>query len=1037
MRMKNRFSRMGNTLLGAMCLLSTCGITYSCSDDYDLDETMPSYLGGSIYDELKARKFTNVVRLIDDLDYKNVLSKTGSKTLFVAPDSAYDRFYATTSWKDANGDPVRSYEQLTTAQKRILLYNTMLNNAQVLEMLSYSSGDGNLTMRRTTAASAIDSVKYWKWNELPDNLNEGEESNGVIVSQDARFWDKYRTQAYGGLLMATDATNPVMVHFVEDQMKEKNITHSDIGFMMNSDWLDGADGGNRTYIYDARVMQRNVVCMNGYLNILDKVLITPPNMAEAIRQNPKTQLYSQMLDRFSAPYYNYELTTDYKALYDIGNDSVFEKRYLASRTHNSQYSNVGHNGAFAMLKTPDNKNMPTEQPLLTFDPGWNQYAISSTTPMEQDMGVMYAPSDQALKDYFVNGGGRVLMNRYAKRPNTEENLSYNLYQVPLDILAALINNLMKDSFNESVPSKFLTIMNDAQDQMFPKRTYPTVESYKAAIDTTLLATNGVVFVMNTVISPADYASVIAPALYSKNTQIIKTVIRGDDKYIEGSNAYAAAPFKKYYSTYLKAMQSHFSFFVPTDEGLEQYGYIDPMSLAMGAAGKDKNRCWQFQYKTGAGAVVPIYASAVKYNIETGQIGGKLQGGNTNISNITDPLSTGTGAIKRTLLIDMVDQHIIVHDTQDDDNNDGVFAKRRYFLSRTGAPVYIAPEYKESTKNDLGVGMVADGGFQMQLRTDEYAGNEYDCKVIEGYDMTEETNDYGNGMTYLLNRPMQPTTNSVWKIMQSTPEFSEFFELCQSSVDEETLKAMGLNLWEDGTEMKAEDWKSEQNKYRVFYEGVTGSNGQYPAVGEQLIRFFNNYRYTIYVPTNEAIREAYANGLPTAKEIVDFVNNNLEEVEGSNGETKKALSEENKAKAKAMLTMLYNFVKYHFQDESLFVDNIKNEGNRFTDYQTSCIDNEKSIYLPISVMQGIEDIKLTDLNGRTQSVQKPMNVIARDAVYEKNPSTVATQIKSSSYVSLHQVPHVLDFFKLNGGRYDAEWATANKARAFAAKYRIRK
>ena len=47
MRMKNRFSKMGKSLLGAMCLLSTCGITYSCSVDYDLDETMPSFLGGS------------------------------------------------------------------------------------------------------------------------------------------------------------------------------------------------------------------------------------------------------------------------------------------------------------------------------------------------------------------------------------------------------------------------------------------------------------------------------------------------------------------------------------------------------------------------------------------------------------------------------------------------------------------------------------------------------------------------------------------------------------------------------------------------------------------------------------------------------------------------------------------------------------------------------------------------------------------------------------------------------------------------------
>ena len=87
MRMKNRFCRMGKTLLGAVCLLSTCGVTYSCSDDFDLDETKPSFLGASIYDELNNRhNFTTVIRLIDELGYKDVMSQTGSKTLLVAND---------------------------------------------------------------------------------------------------------------------------------------------------------------------------------------------------------------------------------------------------------------------------------------------------------------------------------------------------------------------------------------------------------------------------------------------------------------------------------------------------------------------------------------------------------------------------------------------------------------------------------------------------------------------------------------------------------------------------------------------------------------------------------------------------------------------------------------------------------------------------------------------------------------------------------------------------------------------------------------
>lgn len=483
-RMKNRFSKMGKSLLGAMCLLSTCGLTYSCSDDYDLDETMPSFLGGSIYDELKARNFTTVVRLADDLGYANVLSRTGSKTLFVADDEAYRKFFETTDWKDGNGNPIRSYDQLSLAQKKMLFFTTMLDNADVLEMLPYSTGGGSLTMRRTTAYSAADSVRRWYYNELPMNKNVGEvDADGNSIG-DKRFWDKYTTMGHPGIYMALDATSPMMLTFIEDQMKVKNITHDDVSFILNNKepWVNGPEGGKRAYVYGAKVLKQDVTCLNGYFNILDTVLVTPPNMAEVIRTNGATDLFSKMLDRFSAPYYNSTLTAQYRQIYDIGNDSVFEKRYISGR------SSTG-----AMTTGPDKKSLG-DFPLLTYDPGWNQYAISSSTPKEQDMGAMFVPTDAAMIEYFVNGGGRVLMDRYAKLPNTPENIEYNLYQIPLDILQALINNLMKDSFLESVPSKYLTIMNDAQDQMFPATNadYETEDKYKQCIDKCLLANNGVV-----------------------------------------------------------------------------------------------------------------------------------------------------------------------------------------------------------------------------------------------------------------------------------------------------------------------------------------------------------------------------------------------------------------------------------------------------------------------------------------------------------------------------------------------------------------
>jgi hypothetical protein len=54
--------------------------------------------------------------MIDELGYREVLNKTGSKTLFVADDAAYERFFKKNDWG------VRSYEGLSTAQKKLLLF---------------------------------------------------------------------------------------------------------------------------------------------------------------------------------------------------------------------------------------------------------------------------------------------------------------------------------------------------------------------------------------------------------------------------------------------------------------------------------------------------------------------------------------------------------------------------------------------------------------------------------------------------------------------------------------------------------------------------------------------------------------------------------------------------------------------------------------------------------------------------------------------------------------------------------------------------
>lgn len=1013
--MRNRFNRMGFTLLGAVCLASTCGIT-SCSDDYDLPDTKPSFLGGSIYDELKNRTdrtFQTEVKLIDDLGYADVLSKTGSKTLFVADDDAFAKFFETTTWTDGNGNPVRSYEQLSTNQKRLLLNGSMLNNAYVMEMLANTSGGGkNLCLRQETASTATDSVPYWRWNQLPQHIYEPEADESTDSPDRLDFWSYYRQESKGGMYMAVDKTNSLMTHFLEGNMKEKSIKHSDITFLLNlpeGSWAE--DGGDRSYVYNRQVVEQDVTCLNGYYHVLDSVLVTPSCMAEVIRTNGKTNLFSLLLERFSAPYYDATLTSEYSALHNINGDSVFQKRYIATNTQDGQVTTDGSGKSIGSF------------PLLSYDPAWNSYAISSTTTKENDMAAMFVPNDEAMKSYFLTGGGRVLMDRYAKKENTEANLEYNISQIPLEVVQALLNNLMKDSFIETVPSKYLTIMNDAQDQMFSAEIYNTESEYRALFDKVLLANNGVVYVMNTVITPADYAAVTAPALLSKNTKIIRSVLRADEAYIDGSS-YNNAPLKQYFSTYLKAMQSRFSFFVPVDEGLGTYGYVDPVSMASNI--ETNKRYWRFTYVDGStsGGRLPITATAYRYNEKTGPTTSDNVPSSRPVSRNSDQLSSGWGPTKRELLIEMVNQHTIVHDQ---DDTEGVNGSRTIYTSRSGAPVIVVSKGDASNN---GVGMQIEGGYQAYLNADDYAENDHVATVTEGYDMTRETNDYGNGMTYLIDRPIQPTMQSVYKLISTNDNFSEFFELCNpSKFSEDLLKTCGFadSCYNSKGSIDQTLWSTEMNKYRIF----TNTGSYIPAAGEYLVRFFNNYRYTIYVPTNEAVQAALAKGLPTWDDIETWVTNHEDE----NG----LLSDEDKAKAQAMVTCLVNFVRYHFQDDALYVDNVSSNGT----YQTSCIEHNDATntdaYLSLSATQTSGTLSVTDATGNTVHVQAPYNIMARDMNFNANPATITTAryVKNSSYAAIHQINGVLNFSTLTGGRYDSAWTTASGAKKFVRKFRIRK
>ncbi|NDW17756.1 hypothetical protein D0T53_02350 [Dysgonomonas sp. 216] len=533
----NKFS------LSLISLICIC--LFSCNDEYYYENNIPETLGKSIYDYLESDgHFKTYVRLIDDLEYSEVLARTGSKTLFVADDEAFERFYANNEWG------VRRYEDLSLAQKKVILNSSMINNALLIEGLSTLEGPvKGQVLRRSTAIEVSDSIPFVGGSNLPEN----------------KYWNRFRSS---GVHLAKDGTATPMLHFVKGQMLAHNITKEDFTILMN-----GIDAGkDDAYIYDVKVKKRDVICQNGYVHVLDDVLLPPSNMAEELNNLPETRIFSSLLERYAVPYYSESLTSQHHLL--GGADSVFIKGYLSKRTADDANRIKIKDNVVSVLDPSDPNREKTVPSFLEYDPGWNRYTASTSVGTYQtDMAAVFAPSDDALIRYF-EGLGRPLLERYGSIDN-----------IPDGVIEELVKNHMQSSFLAALPSNFMNITDDAQEKMGVEKSH---------VDKVHLSTNGVIYVTNVVYPPALYSSVMLPAEINENMKVFKWAI-------------STLSFKPY----LLSMVNYYSFFIPTDN----FTYIVPNSLVSA-----NPFAYKFHYNDVKN---DVYASVHYYNLTTHEVGDSI------------------------------------------------------------------------------------------------------------------------------------------------------------------------------------------------------------------------------------------------------------------------------------------------------------------------------------------------------------------------------------------------------------------------------
>lgn len=837
-------------------------LNVSCADDYPYDDSEPTFVNSNVYDFLKEDgRFSTYVRLIDDSrDLPEILRRTGTKTLFPATDEAFARFF------EDNLFGVHRYEDLTPAQKRLLLGASMINMTYLSGTLSNmpNLGDGTvaegMAVRRSCSLDVLDSIPSVTVTNTPN-----------------QYWAAHAGHT---IYMLSGSTPAEMVHFTDRLADIKGITEEDLQLIMGEKYSRGG-----LYVNNTSVGQKDIVCKNGYVHVVNDVMMPAKNMDDIIAANADASEFYDILSRFSRPQYDDEVSksvhlryTGAEEGYPSITDSVFYKRYFTEARPFEDMREAGEAEAPTMEKYG----------LLYFDPADNSYSSMG------DFGVMFVPVNEAMRRYFDEG--KFLKDAYG----TWEN-------VPSYIASLFVKNHQKKSFMSSLPHTWPTMTDESSFEMGVK---------KEDIVSTVIGGNGVVYFTNKVYPPVDYQCVYASTLNSPVTKIANWALQDD-----------AMKFR----LYLRSMENMYNLIVPTDEAFKNYR--DPLSWARG-----RGEIWDFEMDEQTGQPY-----ALRYEADAGGGKGAFLGEQRNM------------AVVRNRLADIFDSSIVVGEKSKDGTMSGYLDEEtpKYVQTKGGSTLYV-----NGAGDDI---LFAGGGDLASGKVAGLARNE--AGEVLRYEAE-------NGRTYFVNSLLHDAVQSVYQALESRPEYSSFFRLLQG--DEVVSQSI-----ENGMDVKLTDIFSTKKS--------TSSSG----LG-QVVNSFNNFQYTVFVPTNEAIAAAFAADpeLKTWDEI-------------------RALCTAGKLQeAYAYAEKLLNMLRYHFMDNSVYIggEPVSNQ-----QYQTAARESGSTKFVRMTISSDANGLTITDRRNQTAKVVKSgnaYNLMTRDMIVNSGDYASATQIVSSSRAVIHLIDKVL-------------------------------
>ena len=291
------------------------------------------------------------------------------------------------------------------------------------------------------------------------------------------------------------------------------------------------------------------------------------------------------------------------------------------------------------------------------------------------------------------------------------------------------------------------------------------------------------------------------------------------------------------------------------------------------------------------------------------------------------------------LYNILNDHVVIGDVEDG---------HEYYRTKGNSTIHV------QNASQGAQGMIVEGSRQINGETPA-------IPISYVYDQTNG----GNGKTYILEQgPVLGTRQTVFNVLGQHPEFSRFRELLEGSDLLETI---------------------HDSRF---------------ACSDTCISVFNNYHYTVYVPTNESIDELIA-----AKKLATW--DDVAQLDTTDFKQKQMYEQ--------YTQQINNFLRYHIQDNSIYIGADNTSGNAtldndgtVTDYETAYIDKNSKTFNKLTIItdKAGSAISIKDKAGNTRKVMTEKtglyNLMATEYSYESADKSRANIIHSSSSAAIHLI-----------------------------------